>query len=129
MGRVRFVKPEVVRIPLTDGDWVDVKKRLTVGEARRATQSFVGHFNADGSRTPNMELLGMGMVLAYVVDWSFVDAQDKRVSVSLDAIKNLDQATYSEIDEAISAHVEAVEREDSDREKKASGESAPSATS
>src|SRR5690349_9037738 len=32
--RSRFVKPEVVRLQLSDGDWVEVKRRITAGEMR-----------------------------------------------------------------------------------------------
>ena len=36
MSRNRFVKPETVRLPLSDEDWIDVKRSLTYGEAKRA---------------------------------------------------------------------------------------------
>jgi hypothetical protein len=126
MGRNRFVVPQVVRLPLSDGDWIEVKRKLTVGEARLATSSFVGSYRGDGSRTPNLETLGMGMALAYLVDWSFVGVTDKRVPVSLDALKELDLDTYAEIDKAIEAHIASVEEADAAREKKVqeSGENA-----
>jgi hypothetical protein len=118
MGRNRFVTPEIVRIPLSDGDWIEVKKRLSVGESRQATTSFIGRFHGDGSRTPNPEMLGMGWILAYLVRWSFRDGNDLPVGVSLDALKALDLDTYAEIEKAIEAHEERVATEDQDREKK-----------
>lgn len=118
MGRNRFVTPEKVRIPLSDGDWIEVKKRLSVGESREAVTSFVGAYKPDGSRTPNLETLGMGQVLAYLIAWSFCDAEDRRVEVGLDTIKQLDLRTYAEIETAIDRHVAAVEAEDDEREKK-----------
>jgi hypothetical protein len=118
MGRNRFVIPEVVRLPLSDGDWIEVKKRLSVGEARLATSSFVGVYKSDGSRTPNLDTLGMGNVLAYLVRWSFRDGQDLPVSVSLDALKSLDLETYREIEEAIEAHEQRMALAITDEEKK-----------
>lgn len=123
--RVRFVTPETVRIPLSDGDWIEVKKRLTVGEARTATTSFIGKFHGDGSRTPNAEMLGMGWVFAYLVRWSFRDANDLPVSVSLDALKALDLDSYREIEEAVEAHEQRVATEATDLEKKVPESSAP----
>src|SRR5262245_17205698 len=108
MGRNRFVTPEIVRLPLSDGDWIEVKKRLSVGEARYVATSFIGAYKPDGSRLPNLDNLGMGNTLAYLVRWSFRDAQDMPVSVSLDALKALDIETYREIEEAIDAHVDRV---------------------
>src|SRR5689334_10447372 len=119
MGRrVRFVTPKVVRLELSDGDWIEVKERLTVGEARAAMSSFVGSYRPDGSRTPNLDTLGMGQVLAYLTDWSFVDENDKRVPVSIDTIKNLDLDTYGEIDSALDRHIASMNEADAEREKK-----------
>lgn len=126
--RVRFVTPEIVRIPLSDDDWIEVKKRLTVGEARAATTSFIGKFNSDGSRTPNPEVLGMGWVLAYLVRWSFRDANDLPVTVSLDSLKALDLESYREIEAAIEAHEERVTLEATEQEKKVPALSDPSAS-
>ncbi len=118
MGRNRFVAPKTVRLHLLDGDWIEIKERLSIGDARQATASFIGSYTKDGARTPNMETLGMGEVLAYLIDWSFRDAQDKPVKVSLAAIKGLDLETYAEIEAAISTHAAALDAADAEREKK-----------
>ena len=125
MGRLRFVTPEIVRLPLSEGDWIEVKRRLTVGESRAAVTSFVGKYNTDGSRTPNHETLGMGQVLAYLVAWSFHDAEDRPVPVTLDAIKMLELGSYVEIENAIETHTAAVEAEEQAREKKTPANGAP----
>ena len=126
MPRSPFVRPEHVRIELTEGRWIEVKKRLSVGEARQAMTSFVGAYRSDGSRTPNLETLGMGQVLAYLIEWNFVDDTDRVVPVSLDAIKMLDPRVYGEVETAINAHVAAVEADDAEREKKIPAPSTPS---
>ena len=109
MGRNRFVVPKVTRLPLSDGDWIEVKDELTVGEARAVTQSFVGVINPDGSRTPNRETLGMGQVFAHLVDWSLKDANDKPVPLTMDALKALSLDDFREIDDALDRHLEAVD--------------------
>src|SRR5262245_3510955 len=110
--RCRFVQPEIVRLHLTDDDWIEVKKRLSVGEERAAFQAVVGEINpTSGWRRPNVEMVGIAEMQAYIVAWSFRDAQDRPVTVSVDAIKQLDSATFREIEQAIEQHVATIERE------------------
>ena len=108
--RQRFVQPDVVRIELSDGDWIRVKKELTVREERRAFQAIIGEVK-DGWRRPNVELIGIAEVQAYLVDWSFTDAKDNRVPVSIDALGDLDKETFSEIEAALKTHVEQMDVE------------------
>jgi hypothetical protein len=117
--RSRFVKPETVRLELSDGDWIEVKKHLTAGEARKVAAEFIGRYLPDGSRVPNMDLLGFQGVLAYLVDWSFED-DGKRQPITIDTIKGLTPDDFKEIDEAIDKHIEAMTREIAEA-KKASG--------
>jgi hypothetical protein len=111
MGKNRFVQPEVVRLELSEGDWIDVKKRLTVGEERKAFQSVVGEVNPEGWRRPNVEMVGVSEMVAYIVRWSLRDAQDIPVPVSADTIKGLEIDDFKEIEKAIERHVAAVEAE------------------
>lgn len=121
MGRNRFVQPEVVRLELSDGDWLDVKKRLTVGETRAAFQAIIGEVNQQtGWRRPNVEMAGVSEMAAYIVRWSFRDPQDLPVPVSVDAIKQLDSESFTEIEKALEKHIAAVEAE-LDAEKNARG--------
>jgi hypothetical protein len=110
MSRCRFVQPEVVRLYLSDGDWLGVKKRLSVGEERAAFQAIVGEVNPSGWRKPNVEMLGIAEMFAYIVEWSFRDAQDRAVPVSIESIKQLDSETFKEIEKALEGHVATIER-------------------
>lgn len=128
--RLRFVQPDMVRLALSDGDWIDVKKELTIGERRKVMASVVKEMRQDGRMTPDLEMIGKGQILAYLVDWSFTDAQDKRVPIDTDAkklaaIDGLDEASYKEIEEAINAHDDAMKLAKNGQ----GGESQPSATS
>ena len=110
MSRCRFVQPEVQRLSLSDGDWIEVKKRLSVGEERAAFQAIVGEINpSSGWRRPNVEMLGIAEMAAYIVAWSFRDGDDRPVAVSVSAIKQLDSETFKEIEALLEQHVAAID--------------------
>lgn len=116
MGEVkkvsRFVRPEVVRLPLSGGDWVEVARELTVGEQRRAMARIVTRIGGiGGGITPDLAMVGKAEISAYIKDWSFVDANDKRVPFTEDALDALTVETYQEIEAALEAHKAAVEAE------------------
>lgn len=105
----RFVKPEVVRLNLSEGDWLEVKKELTVGEARAVMASMVKTMRADGRIEPDLSKVGKAEIAAYIVDWSFVDESDKRVPYSSNALDNLTVSTFDEIEASVKAHIASVE--------------------
>lgn len=116
---LRFVQPDVVRLDLSDGDWLDVRKELSNGEVRRAMAKTIKSLRPDGQIEPDLEMLGRAEIASYIVDWSFVDASDKRVSFSDAALDNLTQDAYTEIEKAVRAHIARGE----DERKNARGES------
>lgn len=108
---------EVVRLPLSDEDWIEVKNELSYGEEQRLASAGLGKV-AVSTLTPETETAEVGLDLEnynirrlsmWLVDWSFCDENDKRVDLSPDAIGALDPATVTEIDDALTAHIEAVE--------------------
>lgn len=121
---IRFVQPEIVRLELSEGDWLEVRKELSTGEARRAMAKTIKSMRADGRIEPDLEMLGRAEIAAFIVDWSFVDATDKRVPFTDAALDNLTQDAYAEIETAVRAHIAAVEEE---RGKAKSGSSSKSA--
>jgi len=123
--KCRFVKPEIVRLELSDGDWLEVKKRLSIGEERASFQQISGSINNEGWIRPNVEMVGIAEVLAYLVDWSLIDANDKPVKVSKDALLSMDPDDYKEIEEAVQAHIKKMDAERA-HEKKVAGLSASS---
>lgn len=120
--RSRFVLPESVRLPLSDGDWIEVKRKLTSGELRRMQGAgFVYARDPEKPEGYTVEIdnhrLSTARVATYLVDWSFVDDQDKPVKLlddprgRLQQIDALDPDTLDEIDKAIDAHLEAQAKE------------------
>ena len=114
MGRNRFVGNEIARLELSDGDWIEVKKRLSYAEQQRlATGAFsrMGMANEEIELKMDSETFNCQRLLIWIVDWSFVNEKGKQVSVTLDAIKQLDPDTAAEIDDALGIHIEAVAAE------------------
>lgn len=109
----RFVTPETVRLELSDGDWIEIKERLNLWERERLTGTGIGGLRTSKDGDPQIGLNYAHYVIqkleTWIVDWSFVDGDDKRVEISRDALRNLDPDTADEIDEALDAHIAAME--------------------
>lgn len=99
MGRIRVVVPEVVRLTLTEGDFLDVKRDLNAGE----------YFDL---LTAMADRQKFAKILAYVVGWSFVGPDERPIPYSIDdaesarrdTIGALDKATLRELIAAIDKH-------------------------
>jgi len=107
MSRNRFVKPETVRLKLSEEEWVEIKKELNAGEARKqASLAVVPHILegrvVDRVDWSQYELLRMEL---WVVDWHLHNAEGKVPKLSLDALRALDVTTFNEINDLISQHV------------------------
>lgn len=108
MSRYRFVVPETVRLFLSDGDWIDVKKSLNVGEQKRLEATGVTRTIA-APPSVNWAEYTIGRVCVWLEDWSFKDTDGKDVPLSVDAVRALDTATFTEIQVALTKHVQGIE--------------------
>jgi len=105
MGRCRIASADVVRLPLSDGDFLTVRKELNAGEG------------LDLEAIPPAQRT-LATIQAYLVGWSFVGVGGAPLAYSLmqsveeraDVIRNLDTATMDEIVTALSAHIRANRR-------------------
>jgi hypothetical protein len=131
----RFVKPEVTTIPISDGDVLTVRKRLTYGEQ---TDSYAQVYtdSAEGRPTFRPEALNIAMVTAYLVDWTVKDDSGAVVPIrglppeELRAIlRNLDPLDFEEIKDAIDAHASASHRARLEKKTIADGASKSAVTS
>lgn len=107
MGRNRFVTPETVTLELSDGDWIEVKERLTYGEHKGLTASALsrtGVLGKDMGVDIDFQAYELSRLEMWLVDWSLCDAAGKRVPVSREAISALDVDTAEEIEEALKQH-------------------------
>lgn len=120
----RFVQPEEVTLPISDGDTLTVKKSLTEGE-QRAAHARMYRPDTDGI---NPQEVGIAMVIAYLLDWTLTDAQGNKVLIRgkspsdvqsvLDALHPQD---FAEILDAINTHdrTEAQRRQEKKRQTRA----------
>lgn len=109
--RCRFVQPKIVRLPLTEGQWIDVKRELSYGEQTDMFASMRKQFGAGTIPVLDTTLIGRARMAAYLLAWSFVDAEGTPVPVSPAAINNLDGETAREIAAALEAHDETIAEE------------------
>jgi len=126
---IRFVRPETAVLPLSGGDSLIVRKRLTAGESRkqfaRAYQE-----NADGRLRVNLIETGMALITAYLIDWTQHDDPDATIrglSVDelTDVLNQLDPASFTEIKDAIEKHELAMLAErDAEKNAQAGGNAA-----
>jgi len=116
MGRARFVAPETVRLDLSDGDYVEVKRRLTYGDRQQLQTAALASLQDRGELGSERISLDWARAQArrleiYLVDWSFRDERGKRVAVSPEAIASLDPDTADEIHAALDKYLEQQEGE------------------
>lgn len=121
-----FVTPETVRLPLAgdDGDWIEVKRELTAGEAKAMRTSAFTYMAGKPEGAPQTQdnegdvkigvdwkKLGLANILTYVTDWNAKDAQGRPVRFCREAVEQLSEADFGRIEQALTAHKEAVEAE------------------
>lgn len=113
-----IVRPESVRLDLTDGNYLIVKKRLNHGEQ---TEMFKSLYVAgiDGSLHANPLRVGMARILAYLLDWSATSLPIRGKSPNdVEAILNsFESEDVAVIRAAIDNHIAQMEAE-RDAEKK-----------
>ena len=103
MGRCRVVAPGVVRLPLSEGDYLDVQRELNAGQYMQLLTALV-------ERKP------FAKAIAYVVGWSLVGLDGQPLAYDFDVPEEvrrqtlgaLDKATLREINAALDRH-EAAE--------------------
>ena len=120
MGRTnRFIEPEVIRLEISEGDWVEIKKELNVGEEKAMYAKCISDMSSvagdplKSSLDPAM--LAFSLTEAYLVNWSFAREEDGKVTpveLSPSSIKALDQSSFDEIEAAIAKHLEGQEKKE-----------------
>jgi hypothetical protein len=136
---IRVRRPATERLALSQGDFLIVKQDLTAGEYRAFLRAATKPVALAAGATPAMELdpiaAGEAMVLAYLLDWSFQDADgrplviaDQPPAVVRAMLDHVDQATYMEVQRAIQAHQAARETAIDDEKKTLSGGIGPDRT-
>lgn len=103
-----FVEPSIVRLDIGDGQWLDVKRELTVGESMAVQQRLIKSVRADGRIEPDLKEVWKANICAYIVGWSLT-RNDVPVKFSFDSVDNLSKAAWERISAAVMKHIEAGE--------------------
>jgi hypothetical protein len=117
MARNRFPAPMVERLPLSDGDWVEVKRDLTVGEEKDISLLAMRELSqTDGTVKFSLDyqLMPFAKAVIYLVSWSFHNAMgpvklEEDLRKRLSQLRALDRDTWEEIEAVMQRHEEAVE--------------------
>lgn len=134
--RNRFVGTQTVRLPLTDGEYILVKERLSAGEEQDMFAEMVLDMTAGEKVHLDPKLVQTAKVLAYLVGWSLTDdgqpvpmAPTMSIADRRSTLRSVDGETFREIRVAIDAHEAAVEQARADRKNGPGSESESSKTS
>lgn len=115
--KLRMVKPTTTTLDLGDGEWIEVREELSIGEERKAyTGAVKGSVKLENGETRteyDAQKLSFALVVAHLVDWSVRDDAGKRVDIStMDkkraAIEALDADSFDVIEKAVDEHTKAV---------------------
>src|SRR4030095_5485983 len=129
----RYRKQEEVRLELSGGDWLLVRKHLTAGEERDAEARVIkaGSFKPGEPPELDLEHLGIAQAVSYLLDSSITDADEKPIRIRdqpyafiAAALRNQTPESLREILEAIQAHDAAMTAEREHEKKGPGGSSA-----
>lgn len=113
MGKLRGVRQEQDRLNLSEGDFIDVKRHLTVGESRDI--AYLGMeriITEDGLEARPKPTLPFMAAATYILGWSLVDYDgqpipwpvEEPIDARVAVLRSLDAETMNEIDEALNKH-------------------------
>jgi hypothetical protein len=131
----RFVRPETVKLDLSNGDWVLIRKRLSAGEQRDAfNRAYVQ--GANGEFVVHPGRIGLSMLSAYLLDWSLTDGDGQQVVIrgeSVDVVEatlnSLDPDDFTELRQAVEQHEQRMIAERDAQKKTRAGVTTSSAIS
>jgi len=113
--RTRLVAPAIERLTLSEGDWIEIKRELTVGEEREMYIATRRPRPADPGDPVTYDydpaLLPRARAEAYLLRWSLVDAAGAPLELSRDVLDRLEPDTFQELSDTIEKHREVISEE------------------
>jgi len=113
-----IVKPKIVRLSLSDGHYIDVRRRLNTGEQQDMFAAMAPYLVAGEKPQLKSQAVMTAKVLAYLLGWSLTDdgapipmSPDLPDGVRMATVRSIDPDVFREIREAIDTHEAAVELE------------------
>jgi hypothetical protein len=124
-----FVVPDVTRLQLRGGHWIDVKKELTYGEYEDMLGSMRKQFAPGEEPKVDPTRIGRCRMTAYILGWSLVDTNGKPIPLSHAAFSNLRMPMARAIRDALDLHELALDEAQEAEKNDQDGESVSSPTS
>ena len=103
---ITFVTPESVRLPLSDGDYILIRRRLSTGERDDMLSMMLPYVTPGQTAQINSKDARQIAVATYLLGWSAAApmSPDLPVQERIDTLRTLDPAAFDEIEAAITAH-------------------------
>jgi len=136
MPRSRFVTPSTRILPLSGGDSITVRDRLTHGETADGFQwmTYLDKDDRDNPLRTDPRKARDALVLTYLVDWTFTGPDGTVVPIRgiprdelATILSNLDPLDFAEVYDAVAVHDRGV-RQRLIEQKKTAAENAPALT-
>lgn len=107
MSRNRFIVPDTVRIPLSNEEWIEIKKELNAGEERKQSALALVPILLNGKIVDRVDWSQYEILraLLWLVKWHVHDEKGEVPPLTLDSIRALDVETFNEINDHIYVHV------------------------
>jgi hypothetical protein len=112
-------EPATVRLDLSDGQWIEVKREISYGERERLNASALGKLSVNRGGGGSVEAgseVGLDLatynverIVVWVAAWSLKYPDGRPVRVSRDAVRALRPERAQEIQQALDRHIEAME--------------------
>jgi hypothetical protein len=117
MPRIGTADLGTTNLPLSEGDWIEVKSRLNYYEQQRLANASLTTVNvtaasrAAGQTKVDLDMANMAIerIVTWVTYWSFVDANKKRLAVNRPNVEALDPDIADEINAALDAYIDEME--------------------
>jgi hypothetical protein len=136
MGRDRIVEPETERLYISDGDFIDVKKRLNHGDSDDYFARISPYQTPGQPIKMETRQIRTSKVLVYLLGWSLTHkgkpipmSVDMPENARVDVLNSLDKASFAEIFKAIDKYETKIDAEDAARKNEKDGGKGSSAIS
>ena len=108
MKRNRVVRPDVTRITISDGDWIEVKNELNVGDQKKLEAAGLQPpimLNGRPFQPIDWAVYELERALIFLTKWSLTGGEPEGdIPLDFSGISSLDGETFEEINKAIFAH-------------------------
>jgi hypothetical protein len=128
---ISFHQPEIVRLQVGDGDYIDIKKRLSHGESEAMLARMAPRVTPGEQIQVETKEMRIAKVLTYLLNWSSTVPIGPHLpdNERVDTLNNLDAQSFDEIATAIDAHETAMTAARAEEKKRRTGENGSSPSS